>query len=52
MRNNNKDMLSKEFAFNFFEKRKKHILQVSTRKTSPIIGDFSILLNHFYQIKC
>lgn len=30
------------------EQEKKHILQVSTKKTSPIIGSFGILLNHFY----
>ena len=51
MRTSDKDLISKKPAFIFFEKRKKYILRVSTKKTSPIIGDIGILLNLFYQVK-
>lgn len=43
---------AKKFVFKAFENReKKDTLQFSMKKTSPMIKNYGMLLNHFYQAK-
>lgn len=43
---------AKKVFFKAFENReKKDTLQLSMEKTSPMIKNYGILLNHFYQAK-